>query len=180
MVYMRKSKSITKIVVIIFIIIVAAVSAYIAYMSFRQVTPEKAERASQDFATEVKDYIDDVPGFAITKDGKPGLKSVEDEVGSTDYTLSVQYLVQKSEVGSEDNFKGAVTELAQQLPKNNYGIHVENTSKANVLCVYASRYLNNNGNYIPQGSTENTAKFILDEDFSNGSHISPCADLLAS
>lgn len=70
---------------------------------------------------------------------------IQDEIGSTDYSLSADFLVKKLPSGStESSAKADIADLAKRLSPNDYGITVENAPAADnhpsFICVYASRY----------------------------------------
>lgn len=141
--------------------------AIFGFILLRQVSPEKAQQASQKHFDDVRSKISSVPGYAIVKEGRPEVREIKDEIGSRDYSLSAQFLVQKtSTTNNLANVEAEVSDFAKRLPKNDYGITVENllpTGEGQILlCVYASRYLNDDGSYIPQGLTDNVGKYIID------------------
>ncbi len=179
---MNKTVRILKIVGVCFGVLVLAVVVVFGIILLRLVSPEEAQKASQKHFDDVKAKVMAVPGYKIVKEGRPTATSIRDEIGSTDYTLSANFLVQKLPSGSTENgVKADSADFARQLPSNDYGISVENAPQAGgqtiLLCVSASRYLNDDGTYIPQGSTVNNSKYISKDELAKA-YISSCTDLL--
>lgn len=175
-------KKTVKMAAIAVAVIVLVFVAFYVLLLMNAVTPEKAQKESQKHFDDVKAKIMAVPDYKITKEGTPTANAIQDEVGSKDYDLSAEFLVQASSaVSAGGDMKTDIQKFVDKLASNDYGIVAENAPKADGqparLCVYASRYLNDDGSYIPQGSTANRAKYVTQEEFDKG-YVSPCADLL--
>ena len=175
---MKKTLQIAGVSLAILLLVVVAIYAVTLA---RMVTPEQAQEKSQEHFNDVKTKIAAVPGYAIVKEGKPSVNMIRDEVGSKDYDLSADFLVRKTSGSTASSTKTDVEDFAKSLAANDYGIVVENVPQTDgappLMCVNASRYLNDDGTYIPQGSTTNKGKYITADQFSSG-YVSSCADLL--
>ncbi len=160
--------------------ILAVVAAFLYISPFSQISQVQAQKACEDFYKDVRTNISSVPGYKIVAEHTSPCSGSQDEGGSKDYSFSVHYLVSKVPVSSTSTLRSDITNFASKLPHNDYGIWAENAPPKNgrppMLCVFASRYLNNDGRYIQQGpNSDNQGRYIEQSEFSGG-YGSGCSD----
>lgn len=164
------------VVVVIIVCLVYGIGALIVKKS--NISPEIANKLCEDFFQDVRSQITNVPGYTIIN-GDKKCNPQEDELGSTDYMLSVSFNVAKSGNDSVESTTKNSQYLSDKLPRKNYPIRVENSMpKAGepvLLCVSASRYIDNDGKDYPQGPPDHSVRYI---DFAvRRDYHSSCQDL---
>ncbi len=169
-----------RIAVLLIVGTLAVIAAFLYFSFFSQISQVQAQKACEGFFKDVRTNITSVPGYKIVAEHTSPCSGSQDEAGSTDYNFSVHYLVSKVPVSSSSSLRGDITNFVSKLPHNDYGISAENAPPKNgrppMLCVSASRYLDNDGRYIQQGSnSDNQGTYIEQSEFSGG-YDSGCSD----
>jgi hypothetical protein len=157
------------------VIILSFIGIIFVFARGPRVSPEVAQKACDVFAKDVKAKITAIPSYQIVKEYPVDCRGITDEASSMDYTMHVTYRIKKTPDSSDATIREDIKEFTAKLPRNDYGISVENASPAFQplqLCVSANRYLDNTGEYIPQGSTKNKGRFIEQNKFAEGYHSS--------
>ena len=147
----------TKTVVITIVVgcaVFAVVLATWLYMSFAQISPAKADAICQSFSQDVKSKITSIPGYTVIGASK-SCSPEEDELGATDYVMSVTVRVATTAPDSLEAIKSDLNNLSNKYPATNYPIWVDNipasAGQPEAVCVSASRYIDNDGSDYPQG-----------------------------
>jgi hypothetical protein len=151
---------------------IAVIGLFVSlWLSSMQVSPAAANKICTDFLNEVKSDVMAAPGYTVINSHKECAPQ-EDEVGFTDYKLSVTLRVAAKNLQSEAGAKSSMKALSDALPKRNYPIGINNLAakdgQLEALCVGAFRYLDNDGKDVPQGPPNHTYNYTApgtDDDF---------------
>lgn len=173
----RRVVRITLIVFGTVLFLIVCVAAYVFWALTSQLSPAEAEAKCADFEREVRQDINAIPGYStvgISKYCSPQ----QDEIGGTDYILSISARVATDGLESEAAFKNKINGLSDKLPQRNYPVWVDNlpatADKPATLCVTASRYIDNDGKDYPQGPPEHYPRYTAPGSLPD---FAPCKDV---
>lgn len=132
-------------------IIALAVFAAIVWYGNMQISRAEALKVCANFYDEVATDIAALPEYTVV-DGAKTCTSIEDELSFDDYKLHAAVLVATT-LTDESEIKASMKTLSDTLPKRAYPVAVYNTpliAEPGLLCITASRYLDNDGQDVPQ------------------------------
>jgi hypothetical protein len=156
------------------VVLLIGVVAWAVVQMQKQISPAEAEIACETAYQDSKKIVAAVPNYTIESSGKD-CKVVEDELGADDYILTSYFSLTKDPISALA--QADVAGLAKTLPTTpaiwDISTQAPENGQPESACAYTSRYLDNTGDYIDQGYTQNRVKY--NANLTEPGYVSPCA-----
>jgi hypothetical protein len=144
-------------------VIGVGVGAVFLWYSSMQISTAKANQICADFSNQVRSDIAKLSGYTVLDDSK-SCEPIEDELSFTDYKLRVTFTVAKDGLDTEAAITDSMKNISDTLPQREYPINVYNLpagdTQTQMLCVSAFRYLDNDGQDVPQGPPDHKYQYV--------------------
>lgn len=161
----------------ILLLFIAIYTSFHYGLSKRAINPAEANDICQRFYNEVENDIKTINSFGVIN-GNKVCRPVRNEVGSTNYDISIQFKVSQPNPISEEIVKKNINYLSASLPRKDYPVWVDNiparSREPATLCVSSSRYIVENGKNFPQGPPKHYPRYTIPGSIKG---FDPCNDL---
>ncbi len=132
--------------------IIAIISFFVSVILTQpRLTPkESIGQKCQNFYNDLASQLAAVENYSIEK-GEKSCNPIQDEMGSTDYSLHIQFRVSRSQSRPHEVDQNELDQFSRKLPTKNYQVLIENAQSGEPrICVSAGRYIDNDGKDYPQ------------------------------
>lgn len=115
-----------------------------------QISKASIEQKCQDYYNDLQSQLAVIENYHIEK-GVKDCRPIQDEMGSTDYSLFVQFKISRDQIGAAKVDKNELEQFSRKLPSKNYSVSIENMQNGDPgICVVSGRYIDNDGKDYPQ------------------------------
>lgn len=141
-----------------------------------QISQTAINQMCQNFYNDLQSQIATIENYRIDKSTK-SCNPIQDEMGATDYSLSIHFKVLRSQGSTAKVDKNELDQFSRKLPVKNYQVLIGNMQNGELaMCISAGRYIDNDGKDYPQEGIPNGPKAQYVEAGSTRGSM-PCEDM---